>query len=190
MAEVLRWNAPGLKWNGRGLSWNGFVPSITAMTPDNRISTSLTAQDVTDILAAVTTIRTKLPFLLSISNAERMEIPKMGDKSVGFDDKCKTYMGSNPEFLPGFVSTAEISKDRELRGKLMEVFAPLTTLCESVNDTLLIANSEIWMADLAYYQTVREAARRGRAGADTIYNDLRGRFPGGNPQPAPPPPGP
>ena len=58
------------------------------------------------------------------------------------------------------------------------------------------AQSEIWMADLAYYQSVREAKRRGRPGAETIYNDLRPRFPGSTPSnptpvlPPPPPTGP
>jgi hypothetical protein len=51
-------------------------------------------------------------------------------------------------------------------------------------------NSELMMADLSFYQNVRQAAKRGRPGADTIYNDLRVRFPGGNPQPPTPPPGP
>jgi hypothetical protein len=39
-------------------------------------------------------------------------------------------------------------------------------------------SSEVWMADLAYYQSVREAAHRSRAGAQDIYDDLRQRFPG------------
>ena len=63
----------------------------------------------------------------------------------------------------------------------------MTTLCESVSDTKLVLGSEIYLADLAYYGNVRQAAKRGRAGADTIYNDLRTRFPGGNPRPATPP---
>ena len=160
------------------------------MTSDNRLSASMTAQDITDILAALTTIRTKAPFLISIPNQERQEIAKLGDKSIGFHEKCKGYMASNPEFLPGFISAAEIAKDEALRNQLLQFFPNLNTLCETVDDTLLVLGSELLMADLAYYQSVREAAKRGRAGADTIYNDLRTRFPGGNPQPPTPPPGP
>ena len=37
---------------------------------------------------------------------------------------------------------------------------------------------EIWLADLSFYQTVRQAARRDVPGADTIYDDLKARFPG------------
>lgn len=190
MATPLIWN-PQFHWNDLALSWNGFAPAppIT-MSDDNRISASITAQDVTDINAAIQTIRTKLPFLIGISNQERREMAKLGDKSMGFDEKCAAYMVSNPEFLPGFVVPAEVNKDRELRDLMLEFFPNLQTLCESVDDTLMVVNSELMMADLSFYQNVRQAAKRGRPGADTIYNDLRVRFPGGNPQPPTPPPGP
>ncbi|MDB5969345.1 MAG: hypothetical protein JWQ90_1795 [Hydrocarboniphaga sp.] len=103
---------------------------------------------------------------------------KMGDKSVGFDDKCKIYMESNPEFLPGFVSIAEVQKDRDLRSQMMRFSADLISLSESVDDSLMIISSEAWSADLAYYNSVKEAAKRGHAGAESIYNDLQQRFPG------------
>jgi len=156
------------------------------MSDSNRISATLTDDDVTAILGAIDTIRTKLPFLISVSNEERGEIPKLGDKSMGFEEKCSSYMTSNPEFLPGFVPIAEVTKDRALLGKFMQFWPKLTTLCEDVADTKLVIGSEIYMADLAYYQNVRQGAKRGLPGADTIYNDLRVRFPGNSPQPPAP----
>ena len=158
------------------------------MANDNRISASLSAQDLTDILAAIQTIRTKLPFLVTLTAGERKEMPKLGDKSRGFDEKCAAYMASNPEFLPGFHDITEINKDRALRDPLGDVFGQLKTLTEDVGDTFLVLNSEIWMADLAYYANVKEAKRRGRSGADTIYDDLRPRFPGAAAKPAAPKP--
>jgi hypothetical protein len=148
------------------------------MSNDNRVSATLTAQDVTDILGAVTAISSKLPFLVTLSPQERRELPKMGDKSIGFDDKCRTYMGSHPEFLPGFVDVNEVNKDRELRQQIMRFYVSLIALTDQVDDTLQVVSSEAWMADLAYYQSVREAAKRGRAGAQGIYEDLQQRFPG------------
>ena len=55
--------------------------------------------------------------------------------------------------------------------------------------------SEIWMADLSFYQTVRQASKRDVPGADTIYDDLKVRFPGvagdlEEPEPLPTPPTP
>lgn len=148
------------------------------MSNDNRVSAVLPTEDVTEVLALIAAIRTKLPFLLTLSPQERRELPKMGDKSIGFDDKCRTYMASNPEFIPGFLDMAEVNKDRELRIQMMRLFADLITLTDNVDDTLRVISSEAWMADLAYYQSVREAARRGRSAALTIYDDLRQRFPG------------
>ncbi len=106
---------------------------------------------------------------------------------MGFDAKCAAYMASNPAFLPGFIVLAEVLKDRELREAFMEFVPDLRTLCDGVEDTLMVINSELWMADLAYYQSVREASRRNRAGAEVIYTDLRSRFPGANPTTPPPP---
>lgn len=148
------------------------------MSKDNRVSAALTAQDVTDILASVAAISAKLPFLINLSPQERRELPRMGDKSIGFDDKCRTYMSSHPEFIPGFVDIEEVNKDRELRVQMMRFYAALIALTDEVDDTLRVVSSEAWMADLAYYQAVREAAKRGMAGAETIYNDLQQRFPG------------
>lgn len=156
------------------------------MSNDNRVSAELSAQDVTEVLGALETVRQKMPFLLTLSTQERREMAKMGEKSIGFDEKCAAYMASNPEFLPGFVDIAEVKKDRALRAQLLRCTVAFTALAESMDDTLMVASSELWMADLAYYQAVREAARRGRAGAETIYEDLRLRFPGAGPGSAPP----
>ena len=151
------------------------------MSNDNRISAVLSAEDASQIIEALATVRSKLPFLLQLSAQERQELSKMGDKSVGFDDKCKIYMESNPEFLPGYLAIEEIKKDRELRSQMMRFFADLISLSESVDDTLMIVSSEVWSADLGYYNTVREAARRGRPGAQSVYADLQQRFPGAPP---------
>ena len=194
MAEALTWDALGRTWDDAALTWDGFLPAPPTtnhiMSDDNRVSASISAQDITDINAAIQTIRTKLPFLVSISNQERQEMAKLGDKSMGFDEKCAAYMASNPEFLPGFVLPVEVNKDRALRAQVMQFFPNLQTLCEAVDDTLMVVNSEIWMADLSYYQNVRQAAKRGRPGTDTIYGELRTRFPGGSASPATPPPNP
>lgn len=148
------------------------------MSHDNRISAVLSDEDVATVQGALTAIRGVLPFLVTLSVQERRELPKMGPKSIGFDEKCTTYMGNRAEFVPGFVELAEVQKDRTLRAQLLRFAAELQTLATSVDDTVQLVSSEVWMADLAYYQSVREAAHRSRAGAQDIYDDLRQRFPG------------
>lgn len=154
------------------------------MSRDNRLSAQLDAGAIDTIRQSLATIRAQLPFLLSLTPQERKELPKLGEKTVGFDEKCVSYMQSNPEFLPGFIDTAEVDKDRALRSQLLLFAADLQGLAQQVEDSLTVLGSEILMADLAYYQSAREAARRGRAGAQGIYDDLRSRFPGAAALPA------
>lgn len=153
------------------------------MTRDNRLSAQLEAGAIDTILQALTAVRAQLPFLVTLTPQERKELPKLGEKTVGFDEKCVSYMQSNPELLPGFVDIAEVQKDRDLRTQLLRFAADLQSLAQQVDDSLTVLGSEILMADLAYYQSAREAARRGRPGAQGIYEDLRSRFPGASPLP-------
>ena len=84
---------------------------------------------------------------------------------------------------------AEVAKDIDLRGEFHQFLPQLLELVDLITGTEMVVGSEIYMADLAYYQSVREAARRGHAGAETIYRDLQTRFPGApkKPKPAPTP---
>ena len=178
MGQPLRYNA-GYRWNTPGLVWNRLAPNqYISMPTDNRISAVLAPADKTAVLAAIATIKTKLPFLVNLSPDERKQLPKMGDKTLGFDQKCAGYMTSNPELIPSFVSVAELGKDRTLAADLNDIARELSELAEGVDDTTMLALSEAYMADLSYYQSVRQAAQRGVVGADSIYSDLNQRFPG------------
>ena len=85
------------------------------MPNDNRISAVLAPADKTSILQKITEIRALLPFLLNLTVQERKELFKLGDKGLGFDDKCRTYMTNNPTLVPSYVTVAEVDKDRTLR---------------------------------------------------------------------------
>ncbi|WP_158885739.1 hypothetical protein [Rhodanobacter sp. L36] len=148
------------------------------MISDNRISAVLSEQDVATVQGALATMRELLPFLVTLSAQDRREMPRLGLKSVGFDEKCVTYMASRAQFVPGFINTADLQKDRQLRSQLMRFATELQTLAMSVDDTLQSVSSELWMADLAYYQSVREAAHRGHEDAHDVYEDLSQGFPG------------
>jgi hypothetical protein len=184
----LTYDSPGLVWDGQSISQN------TVMPTDNRISAVLAPADKTAILDAIEVIRTKLPFLVNLSATERRQLPKMSDKTIAFDEKCASYMAAQPDLVPSYVNVAELTKDRALRVALMDILQQLKQLVEGLDDTTMLAASEAYTADLSFYQNVRQAAQRGVIGADTIYNDLKQRFPGragnGSSTPAPTPPTP
>ena len=187
MAEPLRYDQ-NWRWDTPGLTWDGFAPQTNTIMPnDNRISAVLAPADKAAILQKITDIRALLPFLLNLTVQERKELFKLGDKGLGFDDKCRTYMANNSTLVPAFVTVAEVDKDRTLRTALLDLQRELASLLEAVDDTALVLGSEILMADLSFYANVRQAAKRGIPGAQTILDDLRERFPGSVLTPATPP---
>lgn len=160
------------------------------MPNDNRLSAEVTAANKTVILTKLTEIDTILDFLINLTKDERIKLPKLGATSLAFDEQCASYMATAPNLIPPFVDPAEVTKDRNLRLVLADLLRETRKLCEKLDDSLLLVGSEIWMADLSFYQTVRQAAKRDVPGADTIYDDLKERFPGvsGDPEEEEPPP--
>lgn len=186
MTQPLFWDSEdaALVWDDAdSLVWDGDVPNQTPNTPttmpnDNRISAEVTAANKTVILTKIAEIKALLPFLINLTKAERITLPKLGPASLAFDEQCGSYMASAPNLVPPFVTPAEVAKDRALRLVLADLFREAKKLCEQLDDTLLLVGSEVWMADISFYQTVKQAARRDVPGSDTVYDDLKMRFPG------------
>jgi hypothetical protein len=55
---------------------------------NNRINAALSAEDKSDIMVAINTIKQKLPFLIDLSPDERRAMLKLGDKSLAFVNKA------------------------------------------------------------------------------------------------------
>lgn len=102
----------------------------------------------------------------------------MADKLIGFEDKAKVYINSNPEFMPGFLPLSEVTKNRELRGPTSMIFTAVSALTYTLDDTYLKLKGEIHKGNLAYYNTVKEAASRGIPGAKALYEDMQKHYPG------------
>lgn len=200
MPEPLRYdmtlpNGDPLRYDmGPEYVWGGNVPAHLYPQPpmpnDNRISATLTQADKDAIIAAVQTIRSKLPFLISLTQEERQELFKLGDKSAAFDQKCADYMASHPQFAPTYaINLTEVGKDRSLRTDVLDIWAHLGPLADDAQSTLMLIGHELMIANNIYYRTVREASKTGVPGAQAIYQELRERYPN-NPTTPPAPPNP
>jgi hypothetical protein len=85
------------------------------MASDNRISQQITATKKAAIIAAIQALKTELQGItINLTKDERQGLPKIADKTLAFDEKCKAYMASRPELVPSFLDTAELAKDRQL----------------------------------------------------------------------------
>lgn len=117
-----------------------------------------------------------LPFLLALSPAERRAIPKMSDGSKPFVSKVMGYIDSDPEFIPQFVDVREMLNDWEAMEALIPVYRRVDQLRSLLNDTIMLAGSEVYMASLGYYQLVKLGARMNIGNAKVINEDLKRRF--------------
>lgn len=146
------------------------------MPNDNQVSAVLTDANVADLLTHLAAIETLLPFVISRAPGDNNVL--LGEKSVGFDEKCAAYMASNPQFVPGYISTAEVLKDRALRNQFNKFLPRLGLLAAKAQDTYDVIGNEMMLADLAYYNSTGDAAKRGITSAGDIHDDLASRYPG------------
>jgi hypothetical protein len=146
------------------------------MSNDNRISAELTPAAVTSIQNSVGSVRAQLPFLVSLSNDERRQLPKLGDNRLALDEDGWTLMNNHPSLVPGYVDLAELAKDRVLRAKLDEVRLSLQALLNDIEGTEMVLGSEMLMAYLAFYANAQQGAKRGVPGAQAIVDVLSKYF--------------
>ncbi len=113
------------------------------------ISAALGQADREAVMAAVATIKEKLPFLIDLSAEERKALPKMGDKSRAFVSKALEVATQNPNFLPRSFALEEMRKDVLLFEALYPLLLSLTQVQELVDDTYMAVGSEAYAAALA-----------------------------------------
>lgn len=142
--------------------------------PDNRVSAELSEADRQAVLAAIETIRQKLPFLIDLSPEQRRSLPKMGDKSRAFVGKALAVAQNNSNFLPRSFSVEEMARDVGLTEALQPIMVSLTRLQEQVQDTYIEVGSEAYTAALVVYQYGRTSGDG--ESLETLLDDMSQRF--------------
>jgi len=147
------------------------------MATENRISQTMTEPDQAALTAALKTIKTVLkPYLLTISTAERQQLPKMSERSVPFVRKVLDYTESHGEFAPSYLDPVELKKDVNLFDSLTRVSQGLAEVLDELTDTTMVAGSEAFVASLAYYNSVKQGAKQNVPNARAVFDDLKVRF--------------
>jgi len=115
-------------------------------------------------------------YAVRLRPGDRQRLNKVGIKKQGFIQRVYANMRVNPEYLPHYLSA-------EWFGEASEYFNKVRSLCDGVSQIReLLVNIDALAADAAYtcaleyYAAVREAAKRGFDGAQTVHKDLEGIF--------------
>ncbi len=147
------------------------------MGTKNQISIEIPQNVLSEVNQKLQECKTLLaPYLQALTLDEKQSIFKMGDKTVATVQKVKTYMDTNPEFIPAYMDTAEFLKDEAVVSALDPLGNLATQLASDIKDTMILAGSEAIVGALLYYGTTKEAAAKGIVTAQPIYDDLSQRF--------------
>lgn len=142
----------------------------------NLIQGTISSSDLNDVVNAIKTIESKLPFLIGLTIEQRKSLLKLGDKSIPFVEKVLQYAESNPDLVPPYTDLQELQRDIELTKKLNVILRPLSKITEKVDDSIMAAGSDAFQAALTFYNSARGAADAGVKGSKNIYEDLKERY--------------
>ena len=142
----------------------------------NIVSAELTEENITAINNAVETIKSNLPFLISLSPSDRQKLVTVGNAFKPFVEKTTEVLKQHPDIIPGVFDKDEYLKDVKLSNDLTPVFESIKSLFESIDDTLLALRSDSLHASLDIYSSVK-ATKNLKPGMDVVYADLKKFFP-------------
>lgn len=147
------------------------------MSAQNQINIEIPQAIIDEVVAKLQECKTALaPYLQGLTAKERQEFFKMGDKTVATVQKTKTYVDTNPEFVPSYMDKPSFLKDVAVVSQLHPIVNLATQLATDADDTLLLAGSEALQSAMLYYGQIREANSKGVPTAKPIYQDLSERF--------------
>ena len=147
------------------------------MSKENIVSIQVPEKDLQTAIRKIQEVKALMkPYLIALQPNERMTLPKMGDKSLSFVTKATEYAQSRKDFSPPYLNAEELAIDLKAVEDLTRVYRETEQLCKSLDDTIMLSGSEAYAEALAYYQAVKQAAKRNIPDAKAVYQDLRKRF--------------
>lgn len=129
-------------------------------------------QMIDDVYALLT------PYLTSLKPDERMNMPKIGEKGLSFVEKSGELCRNNPKLRPAFLDMEDFQIDLADALALRSLLNKLHQLTNGIDDTMMLAGSEAYIASLVFYSAVANAAKNNVAGAKAVHAELKKRFPG------------
>jgi len=135
----------------------------------NLISTSISQEQINEIIAAIDRINAKLPTLVSLTNEELSSLPKVSYKNIDFIHEVLDFADTYPDLVPPDIDVQEIRKDLKLIESLTKILIPMKILVKKLEDSALLAGSEAYIPSLAIYNSVKAGTARSRAHSLTIH---------------------
>ena len=118
----------------------------------NLISLNLSQQDFTDLDAAIATLRRVFAGFVGLQPEDRVEMKKMGPKSIDFCEQTLDLLMNNPQIVPPNLGLAEALSDRAMLQALRPRFQQLRQLMELADDSEMALGSDMMAISLEGYR--------------------------------------
>jgi hypothetical protein len=143
---------------------------------NNRVHETLTNEKLLYIKSLLAEVQNSMPFLLGLSPAERMSLPKINVSNKAFTEDALNALRNNSAMFPSFMTVDMMERDVTLFAQLDEISTICRQLCEKVEDTRMVAGSEAFTTALGIYRIAEAASIAGMPGSKVVYQHLRDRF--------------
>ncbi len=140
----------------------------------NKLDVTLTGEQNTAITTAVAGLYTALPFLVSMSTADRRRLPKLGDKSEAFVRQAHQIVRDHGDVLPTGLNLGAMDRDAAIRDALLPVHQQLTQVLSMVDDTIMAAGCDLMKASHIVYRALQSHGEE--AGLRILRDELSRRF--------------
>ena len=141
---------------------------------NNRVSASLSAEQLTAIKNQIAEIKASLPFLISLNNDDISSMFKLGGKSLEFVQTAVQASKELVDLLPRNLDPAELERDYSLFQALESIRLALDPLLAQVESTQQAVGGDAMEAALEVYATLKRANRDSRA--QTYLETMQARF--------------
>lgn len=143
---------------------------------NNRIQASITEEAEQKFKQGVALINEALPFLVGLTAAERVNLPKINVSNKVFTEDAINVAANNSALFPAFLNIEEMRQDLKLYQKLDDLGGIISQILEKISDTQMLAGSEAYASALTVYKILGAASAAGVEGTKTAYDQLKERF--------------
>ena len=116
------------------------------------------------------------PCFVELTPAERRAYVKIGLETIKFLDLSHRIAVNNSGLFPDFLKISLFRKEFFMTNELWKLLIKLDKLREAINDTEILAGNFALDTALAFYNTIKIAARHDIPGTEVIYEELRSAY--------------
>lgn len=139
---------------------------------NNKVDYNLDQGSRDSILQTIQSLKSMMPFLIKLADADRVSMQMIDDGRKPFVEKCIDFGSRSPELDPGPGFLPAAMNDLTLFGGLATIENQLLQLLEMVHDTRQAAGSEAYEVARYIYMKAKMNVKIGIPGSQAIVDEL------------------